>query len=74
MSVKLLTGNSLMLLSLKGRYTGLSEATHVKIPHCGKSRVKAYWRYTTAESKAKIEPVKCILALRWSRLLSFLRW
>ena len=37
MTVKLLTEHNLECLSLKGRYTGSSESTHVKIPHCGKS-------------------------------------
>ena len=41
MSVKLLTEQCLVLLRLKGGCTGSYEATHVKIPHCWKSRVKA---------------------------------
>ena len=39
MSVKLLTEHNLRFLSLKGGYTGLSESTLVKIPHCWKSHV-----------------------------------
>ena len=41
MSVQLLTVQCLVLLSLKGGCTGLSEATNVKIPHCWKSHVTA---------------------------------
>ena len=39
MTVKLLTEHQLELLSLKGGYTGSSESTLVKIPHCWKSYV-----------------------------------
>ena len=41
MSVKLLTEHHLEFLSLKGGCTGSSESTHVKMPHCWKSRVTA---------------------------------
>ena len=41
MGVKLLTENLLEFLSLKGDYTGSSESTHVKMPHCWKSHVTA---------------------------------
>ena len=34
MRVKLLTEHNLRFLSLKGGYTGLSESTLVKMPHC----------------------------------------
>ena len=34
MSVKLLTEHRLELVSLKGGYTGSSESTLVKMPHC----------------------------------------
>ena len=37
MSVKLLTQHHLEFLSLKGGFTGLSESTLVKMPHCWKS-------------------------------------
>ena len=37
MTVKLLTKHNLDFLSLKGGYTGESESTLVKIPHCWKS-------------------------------------
>ena len=37
MIVKLLTEHHFEFLSLKGVYTGLSECTLVKIPHCWKS-------------------------------------
>ena len=39
MSVKLLTEKHLEFLSLKGGYTGSSESTLVKMPHCWKSHV-----------------------------------
>ena len=42
MTVKLLTEHNLEFLSLKGGYTGSSESTHIKIPHCWKSHVLAH--------------------------------
>ena len=42
MNVKLLTDLHFEFLSLNGGYTGSSESTHVKMPHCWKSRVRAY--------------------------------
>ena len=42
MTVKLLTEQNLEFLSLKGDYTGPSESTLVKTPHCWKSHVTAY--------------------------------
>ena len=41
MGVELLTKHHLEFLSLKGVCTGSSESTHVKMPHCWKSHVKA---------------------------------
>ena len=41
MSVMLLTQHHLEYLSLKGGYTGSSESTLVKMPHCWKSHVTA---------------------------------
>ena len=41
MSVKLLTEHDLEFLSLKRGFTGSSESTLVKIPHCWKSHVMA---------------------------------
>ena len=41
MSVKLLTEHHLEFLSLKGGFTGWSESTLVKPPHCWKSHVTA---------------------------------
>ena len=41
MTVKLLTEHHLEFLCLKGGCTGLSESTHVKMPHCWKSHVTA---------------------------------
>ena len=43
MSVKLLTLLHLEFLSLKGGCTGLSESTHVKMPHRWKSHVTAHF-------------------------------
>ena len=42
MTIKLLTDHNLEFLSLKGGFTGLSESTFVKIPHCLKSHVTAH--------------------------------
>ena len=42
MSDKLLTEHHFEFLSLKVGCTGLSESTHVKIPHCWKSHVAAH--------------------------------
>ena len=42
MTVKLLTEEHLVFLSLKGGYTGSSVSTHVKMPHCWKSHVAAH--------------------------------
>ena len=42
MIVKLLTEHHLEVVSLKGDYTGSSESTLVKIPHCWKSHVAAH--------------------------------
>ena len=39
MSVKLLAEHRLEFLSLNGGYTGSSESTNVKMPHCCKSNV-----------------------------------
>ena len=41
MIVKLLTEHHLEFVSLKGGCTGLSEYTHVKMPHCWKARAMA---------------------------------
>ena len=42
MTVKLLTNQHLEFLSLTGGFTGSSEFTHVKMPHCWKSHVVAH--------------------------------
>ena len=44
MIVKLLTEHHLEFLSLKGGCRGLSESTHVTIPHCWKSHALAQLR------------------------------
>ena len=41
MTVKLLTEHHLKFLGFKEDCTGLSEAIHVKMPHCWKSHVTA---------------------------------
>ena len=41
MTVELLTEHHLEGLSLKGGYTGSSESSFVKMPHCWKSHVPA---------------------------------
>ena len=66
MIVKLLTEHHLEFLSLKGGYRGLSESTHVKIPHCWKSHALAQFNepvheisnnVVCATSKASDQPV-----------------
>ena len=42
MNVKLLTENHLEFLSLKVGFTGSSDPTLVKMPHCWKSHVTAH--------------------------------
>ena len=48
MTVKLLTEHHLEFLTLKGGYTGSSESTLVKMPHCWKSHVVAHIRINHA--------------------------
>ena len=48
MIVKLLAEHHLEFLSLKGGCRGLSESTHVKMPHCWKSRALAYIAFGTS--------------------------
>ena len=47
MIVKLLTEHNLEFLSLKGGYTGSSESTPVKMPHCWKPHDAAHMTYFT---------------------------
>ena len=47
MIVKLLTEHRLEFLSLKGGFTGSSESTHGKMPHCLKSHATAHFVYLT---------------------------
>ena len=51
MSVKLLTENHLEFLSLIGGFTGSSESTIVKIPHCWKSHVAAQLCFNFSKKK-----------------------
>ena len=43
MIVKLLTEHRLEFVSLKGGYTGSSESTLVKMPHCVAAQFMTYW-------------------------------
>ena len=56
MSVKLLTEQHLVFLSLKGDCIGWSESTLVKIPHCWKSHVMAQllWSIRTKRTDVNI--------------------
>ena len=51
MSVKPLTEQHLEFLSLKEGYTGSSESTHIKMPHCWKSHVTAHIEESTGLSE-----------------------
>ena len=42
MIVKLLIEHHMMFLNLKGGCAGLSESTHVKMPHCWESHAMAH--------------------------------
>ena len=53
MSVKLLTAPHLRFLSLKVGCTGSSENTLIKMPHCWKSRVKAYFKLAHAAKSGR---------------------
>ena len=55
MSVKQLTEHHLELLSLKEGYTGSSETTLVKMPHCWKSHVAVHLYLLTFIPAAKIK-------------------
>ena len=57
MTVKLLTEQHLGFLSLKGGCTGSSEFTHVKMPHCWKSHVRAQFVYLSVTSIFILQPV-----------------
>ena len=56
MTVKLPTEHNLEFISLKGSFTGSSESTHVKIPHCWKSNVAA--RYIFLKHTCKLPPTE----------------
>ena len=60
MTVKLLTVHHLEFLSLKGGYTGSSEPTLVKMPHCWKSHVTAHM---TTQNVATILPDVVVLVI-----------
>ena len=44
MTVKLLTEHHLEFLRLARGYTGLSESTDIKMPHCRKSHITAHFQ------------------------------
>ena len=52
-TVKLLTEHNLERLSLTGGYTGLSESTLVKLPHCWKSHVTAHFEFEFNKNATK---------------------
>ena len=60
MTVKLLTEHDLEILSLKGDFTGSSESTLVKIPHCWKLRVTAHMYYVVFIEKHSIQHLHLI--------------
>ena len=76
MTFKLLTEHHLEFVSLKEGGTGSSESTHVKLPHCWKSRVgnqivlhlHVPFLYLTFRSRLSVNS-KCYLECR-STLLS----
>ena len=55
MIVKLPTEYHLECLSLKGSYTGSSESTHVKIPHCWKSHALAHYSFDQTVHISKLK-------------------
>ena len=60
MIVKLLTEHHLEFLTVKGGYTGSSESTHVKMPHCWKSHATAHIKLTFFEQAVHLS--KALLA------------
>ena len=69
MTVKLLTEQYLEFLSLKGGCT--SECTHVKMPHCWKSRHGSYKVHAILSSSVTSHPVSSTVTL--IRLLKYLK-
>ena len=74
MTVKLLTGQRLEFLSLKGGCTGWSESTFVKRPHCWKSHVAVQIRFKSEPKKVVdimymyLVPSKCQLLSNYTHL------
>ena len=58
MIVKLLTEHHLEFLSLKEGCKGMSESTHVKIPHCWKSHALAHLLCGAGSVEKKIDIYK----------------
>ena len=63
MSVKLLTEHHLEFLSFNGGCTGLSESTHVKMPHCWKSHAAAEIPGRVAQSVTCLATDACLTAI-----------
>ena len=57
MIVKLLTEHRLEFLSLKGGFTGSSESTHGKMPHCWKSHATAH-STISIRTRIQLNPIK----------------
>ena len=62
MSVKLLNEHHLEVLSLEGGFTGPSESTLVKMPHCWKSHVTAVMYTFTLRSETDMSATHEIAA------------
>ena len=60
MSVKLLTEHHFEFLSLKGGYTGSSEPTLVKIPHCWKSHGSFFFFSNTNKGNNYVKWAKSV--------------
>ena len=67
MIVKLLTEHHLEFLSLKRGYTGLSESTHVKMPHCWKSHALAHLFYSESPESSLSTFAFDTTSSRWKR-------
>ena len=58
MTVKFLAEHNLEFLSLKGGCRGSSESTHVKMPHCCKSRVTTQFKFLFAKRERTLRTAK----------------
>ena len=66
MTVKLLTGHDLEFLSLTGGFTGSSESTLVKMPHCWKSHAMAHMLTEISRNPEK-NLVQCRKSRYWNK-------